>query len=79
MKCFVKVMPREVILDTQGRVVETHLKEKGFKVEQCRIGKMIELDLNLNSSSEMNEEVQKMMQAGLYNPLIEKYEIIHGT
>jgi len=78
MKCFVKVMPREVILDTQGRVVETHLKKQGFKVEQCRIGKMIELELSVQSADEMAAEVQKMMVAGLYNPLIEKYEILNG-
>ncbi len=39
---------------------------------------MIELDLTVQTPDEMAAEVQKMMLAGLYNPLIEKYEILNG-
>jgi phosphoribosylformylglycinamidine synthase PurS subunit len=77
MKCFVKVMPREVILDTQGRVVEDHLRKKGFKLEHCRIGKLIELTVDVKTAGELQSEVQKMMDAGLYNPLIENFEVMH--
>ena len=31
MKLGVKIMPREVILDTQGRAVEASLKSNGFR------------------------------------------------
>ena len=66
-------MPREVILDTQGRVVENYLQSQGFKIENCRVGKYIEI--NLVSNQDSKNEIQKMMLAGLYNPLIENYEI----
>ncbi len=73
MKYGIKIMPREVILDTQGRVVQNYLETQGFKIGNCRIGKFIEI--HLNSDLDSKNEIQKMMLAGLYNPLIETYEI----
>jgi phosphoribosylformylglycinamidine synthase subunit PurS len=75
MKCGIKIMPREVILDTQGRVVETYLISQGFKIQNCRVGKFIEIDLQSDDKAEQKNEIEKMMLGGLYNPLIEKYEI----
>jgi phosphoribosylformylglycinamidine synthase PurS subunit len=75
MKCGIKIMPREVILDTQGRVVETYLVSQGFKIQNCRVGKFIEIDLESNDKIEQKNEIEKMMSGGLYNPLTEKYEI----
>lgn len=75
MKCGIKIMPREVILDTQGRVVGNFLQTKGFQVQDCRVGKFIEVDLKSDDKSQVLLEVQKMMSEGLYNPLTEKYEI----
>jgi phosphoribosylformylglycinamidine synthase PurS subunit len=78
----IKIMPREVILDTQGRVVENYLKSNGFEITACRIGKFIEIDLdadiNTKNRSVVENKVHQMMLAGLYNPLIEKYEITGG-
>lgn len=68
-------MPREVILDTQGRVVESFLQEQGFKIENCRVGKFIEIDVKADVKLEVDAEIKKMMLAGLYNPLTENYEI----
>ena len=55
MKYGIKIMPREVILDTQGRVVSDYLKSKGYPITQCRIGKFIEIELtnliNQNNTS----------------------------
>ena len=69
-------MPREVILDTQGRVVETYLQSQGFQIQNCRVGKFIELDLKTENKSEVEIEVKKMLANGLYNPLTENYEIV---
>ena len=75
MKCGIKIMPREVILDTQGRVVETYLISQGFKIQNCRVGKFIEIDIKSDDKVEQKNEIEKMMLGGLYNPLTEKYEI----
>ncbi len=74
MKFGIKIMPREVILDTQGRVVENYLHNQGFQITNCRVGKFIEIEIESNSDPQ--KEIQKMMMAGLYNPLIENYEIL---
>ena len=69
-------MPREVILDTQGRAVEASMKASGFQLDSCRIGKFIEVSLDVDDLLKAQTEVEKMLkQGGLYNPLIEKYEI----
>lgn len=77
MKIGVKIMPRDVILDTQGRAVESSLKSNGFTgVEECRIGKFVELSLVTKDAAQAQNQVEKMLkEGGLYNPLIEKYEI----
>jgi len=76
MKFGVKVIPREVILDTQGRAVEASMKSNGFKIDSCRVGKYIELSVPVEGASQAQAEVEKMLkEGGLYNPLIEKFEI----
>lgn len=78
MKLGVKIMPREVILDTQGRAVEASLKANGFAgLADCRIGKFVELTFDFSDSAKAKAEVEKMLKdGGLYNPLIEKFEVV---
>ncbi|MBL7545361.1 MAG: phosphoribosylformylglycinamidine synthase subunit PurS [Bdellovibrionaceae bacterium] len=45
MKWGIKILPREVLLDTQGRAVQDYLNQSGQEVSQCRVGKYIVLDL----------------------------------
>jgi len=75
MKYGIKIMPREVILDTQGRVIETHLKTQGYHVQSLRVGKYIEIEVSATDTDKAQQEIQAMMKNGLYNPLIENYEI----
>lgn len=76
MKFGIKVMPREVILDTQGRAVESSMKANGFQIDSCRVGKYIELTIPLDQPQQAQLEVEKMLkEGGLYNPLIERFEI----
>ena len=77
MKIGVKIMPRDVILDSQGRAVEASLKSNGFsELTDCRIGKFVELTLKTDEIETAKSQVEKMLkEGGLYNPLIEKYEI----
>ena len=48
MKIGVKVMPRNEVLDTQGRAVERTLKTHGKNLQSCRVGKYIIIDVNEN-------------------------------
>ncbi len=77
MKWGVKIMPRDVILDTQGRAVEISMRSNGFSsLSECRVGKYVELSLNLQEQDAARKEIERMLKdGGLYNPLIEKYEI----
>lgn len=75
MKFGVKVMPREVILDTQGRAVEQTLRGHQFSLEKCRVGKFIEVEVKAATEAEGFEAVKKMTEFVLFNPLIENFEI----
>ena len=79
MKVGIKIMPRDVILDTQGRAVENSMKSNGFDLVSCRVGKYVEVTLASENPDEAQVQVEKMLkEGGLYNPLIEKFEIQLG-
>ena len=75
MKFGIKIMPREVILDTQGRAVEQTLRAHSFKLDQCRVGKYVEVEVPSSNEAEAKEQVKKMTEFVLFNPLIETFEI----
>lgn len=75
MKFGVKVMPREVILDTQGRAVEHLLKDNKFSLSGCRVGKYIEIELPVDSEAAGRDQIQKMADFVLHNSLLETYQI----
>lgn len=75
MKFGIKVMPREVILDTQGRAVEQTLKTLNTPVSSCRVGKFIELDIDALNVEQGLAEAHQIAKSVLHNPLIENYEI----
>ncbi len=76
MNVGIKIMPRDVILDSQGRAIESSMKSNGFQLDSLRAGKYLEMTLPQTNQLEAQAEVEKMLhQGGLYNPLIEKYEI----
>ena len=75
MKFGIKVMPREVILDTQGRAVEQTLKTLGKGVASCRVGKYIEIDVPETDPVSALGLVHEIAKTALHNPLIEAYEV----
>lgn len=70
MKFGVKIMPRDEVLDTQGRVVKETLNRQGFNVKECKVGKFVTIDVDSKSDAE------KVASTVLCNPLIEKYELM---
>jgi phosphoribosylformylglycinamidine synthase len=75
MKFRVNVMPRKEALDPQGRAVQSALDRLGFKVEDCRVGKSIILDLQETDKAKGVKRVEEMAQKLLANPLIETFEV----
>ena len=74
MKIGVKILPRPEVLDTQGRAVAQTLAEHGKPVEQCRVGKYVEVDVEGDEQTAL-AKVKELAEFVLYNPLIETYEL----
>ncbi|MEM7645775.1 MAG: phosphoribosylformylglycinamidine synthase subunit PurS [Pseudomonadota bacterium] len=75
MKFAVKVLPKPEVLDTQGRAVQHTLQSHGFQVERCQVGKYIVLQVPSSNPEEGETQARSMVEKGLYNPLIENYEL----
>ncbi len=79
MRAKVYITPKKGILDPQGAAIERALPALGFAgVGNVRVGKYIELDLPGGEDSV--DEVDKMCQNLLANPIIEdfRYELVPG-
>jgi phosphoribosylformylglycinamidine synthase len=76
VKLRVRVVPREGVLDPEGRAVHHALGELGYRqVSDVRIGKLIELELATDDPAEARRAVTEMCEKLLANPVIESYEI----
>lgn len=75
MKFALKILPRPEVLDTQGRAVEMTLRGHGHELSSCRVGKYIVLDVPATDPGKAKEQAKAMAENGLYNPLIEVYEL----
>ena len=75
MRATVLVRPKEGILDPQGQAVESSLRHLGFAVDAARVGRLVDLELDTNDPGEAREQIERMCEQLLANPLIESYEI----
>ena len=75
MKIGVKILPRSEVLDTQGRAVEGTLKAHGRPVNQARVGKYVQLDVEENDEAKALAKAKEIAEFVLYNPLIETFEL----
>ena len=79
MRATVLVRPKQGILDPQGEAVERALEHLGFDVSGARVGKVVDLEVAGDDETAAREQVEKMCEQLLANPLIESYEIeLHG-
>jgi len=73
MKLGIKITLQNQVLDVQGRAVQKAFERDGLKFDDCRIGKWVVIDTgSLDKESSMNL-IKKVLDQGLYNPLIETY------
>ena len=75
MKATVLVRPKPGILDPQGQAVESSLRHLGFAVAEARVGKLVELEVEIDDAAEARAQLERMCEQLLANPLIESYEI----
>jgi phosphoribosylformylglycinamidine synthase subunit PurS len=77
VKATVLVRPKEGILDPQGDAVRRSLQKLGFDVHAARVGRVIDLDLDLDASdlNAARAQIHRMCAELLANPLIESFEI----
>jgi phosphoribosylformylglycinamidine synthase subunit PurS len=75
VKATVLVRPKPGILDPQGEAVQRSLQQLGFPVEEARIGRVVDLELDLGDADRTRAERERMCEQLLANPLIESYEI----
>ncbi|CAN5700354.1 phosphoribosylformylglycinamidine synthase subunit PurS [soil metagenome] len=72
----VAVMPKEGILDPQGRAVEGSLGHLGLAgVHEVRVGRRVELSVEAGSEAEARAVVERLSDALLANPLIEAWSV----
>ena len=69
------VRPKQGILDPQGQAVESSLRQLGFSVGEARVGRVVDLEVDLADAATARAEVERMCEQLLANPLIESYEI----
>ena len=75
MRATVLVRPKAGILDPEGEAVESSLRQLGFPVGGARIGRVIDLEVDVGDEREARAAVERMCERLLANPLIERYEI----
>jgi phosphoribosylformylglycinamidine synthase len=76
MKIYVKIMPKEGVLDPQGKAIENSLKQLGFAdVQEARLGKIVELNLDIKNEEDALALTREMSERLLANTVIEDFEI----
>ena len=75
MKATIFVRPKPGILDPQGEAVQSSLRQLGFAVDEARVGRVIDLELDGADADAARAELERACEQLLANPLIESYEI----
>ena len=75
MRLTVLIRPKAGILDPQGEAVLGSLKQLGFAVDDARVGRVVDLELQNGDRERARADLERMCKQLLANPLIESYEI----
>jgi len=72
----VNVLPKDGILDPQGRAVEGSLGHLGVAgVSGVRVGRRVELTVEASSEAEARATVERLARELFSNPLIEAFRV----
>ena len=75
IRATILVRPKQGILDPQGQAVEDSLRHLGFSVAEARIGRVVDLEVDVADPTQARVEIERMCEQLLANTLIESYEI----
>jgi phosphoribosylformylglycinamidine synthase len=75
MRASVLVRPKQGIRDPQGDAVKRSLRKLGFDVSSARVGRVIDIELDVEDADEARVRIERMCAELLANPLIESFEI----
>ena len=75
MKATVLIRPKAGVLDPQGQAVRSSLRQLGFGVDEARIGRVVDLEVEAADPGDARRTIERMCEQLLANPLIESYEI----
>jgi phosphoribosylformylglycinamidine synthase PurS subunit len=76
MKARVFIMPKEGVLDPQGKAIAHALGTLGFKdIGEVRQGKVIDLELAETDAARAHAAVEAMCKQLLANTVIESYRV----
>ena len=72
----IRVKPRPGLLDPEGKAVHHALHSLGWEtVDDVRVGKVLYLDLEADSSASAQEAAEAMCRKLLANPVTEDFEV----
>lgn len=72
----VVIVPREGVLDTQGKAVEKTLSRLGYEgLEEVRVGRIVRIRMEAADAAAAEKSVESMCRDLLANELIETYRI----
>jgi phosphoribosylformylglycinamidine synthase len=72
----VNVLPKDGILDPQGRAVEGSLGHLGIEgVSGVRVGRRVELTVEAETESAARDTVERLARELFSNPLIESFSV----
>jgi phosphoribosylformylglycinamidine synthase subunit PurS len=75
VRATVLVRPKRGILDPQGEAVGSSLRQLGFAVAEARVGRLVDVEIDGDDPTAAREQLERMCEQLLANPLIESFEI----
>ena len=75
MRATIVVRPKQGILDPQGQAVASSLRALGFPVDEARVGRVVDLEVDTDDVAAARDQLERMCEQLLANPLIESFEI----
>ena len=75
LRANVYVSLKKTVVDPQGLAVKNALKSLNYEqeVEEVRVGKLIDIKLNISDRKKAEQIIDKMCKKLLSNPIIEEY------
>jgi phosphoribosylformylglycinamidine synthase len=78
VKATVLIRPKEGILDPQGEAVGEALRTLGFAVTSARVGRLVDVEVDMDDEAQVRAALDGMSRELLANPLIESFTIEIG-